>query len=155
MELNLRPPTVVRAQEVERRRPFLITAAACIVFALLAGGFTTRVARWFCARAKEKVDAKVAMLRGFQSQLDTIRKEATTLDNIAAPLVGAIDARSFWPRLLEDLNSRLPKENIWITELIPLSNGKPMAPDVYRAFVDESERASRVHRRPRHRRFVL
>jgi type IV pilus assembly protein PilM len=130
MELNLRPPTVVRAQEVERRRPFLIATAACIILALLGWGIYYARGAMILREGKERVDAKVATLRSLQSQLDTIRKEATTLDNTAAPLVGAIDARSFWPRLLEDLNTRLPKENIWITELIPLSNGKPMAPNV-------------------------
>src|SRR5205823_8239496 len=75
---------------------------------------------------KQQVDAKVATLQGFQGKLDGIRKDATTLDNVALPLLNAVKARSFWPQLLEDLNARLPKENIWITELIPLSNGKPV-----------------------------
>jgi type IV pilus assembly protein PilM len=133
VELNLRPATVVRAQEVERRRPFLIAAAACFILALLGWGIYYAHGAGVLRASKEKVDAKVAMLRGFQAQLDTIRKEAGTLDNAATPLIDAIDARSFWPRLLEDLNTRLPKENIWITELIPLSNGKPIAPDVTEA----------------------
>ena len=34
-------------------------------------------------------------------------------------------ARSFWPGILEDLNERLPKQNIWITELAPTFQGKP------------------------------
>src|SRR4029077_9726269 len=76
--------------------------------------------------SKRQVDAKVDTLRGFQTRIDGIRKDATTLDSVASPLVNAVNARSFWPQLLEDLNQRLPKENIWITELIPLSNGKPV-----------------------------
>jgi type IV pilus assembly protein PilM len=130
MELNLRPPSVVRAHEVERRRPSLIAAAACLVLALL--GWSVYYARGatLLHAAKENVDAQVASLRKYQSQLDGIRRDASALDHTAAPLVSAMDARSFWPRLLEDLNTRLPKENIWITELIPLSNGKPKAPDV-------------------------
>ena len=68
----------------------------------------------------------MATLRGFQTRIDGIRKEATTLDSGASPLLEAVNARSFWPQLLEDLNARLPKENIWVTELIPLSNGKPV-----------------------------
>ena len=75
---------------------------------------------------KEQVDAKVATLRGFQTRIDGVRKEATTLDGVASPLLEAVNARSFWPQLLEDLNARLPKENIWVTELVPLSNGKPV-----------------------------
>src|SRR5205085_11459229 len=75
---------------------------------------------------KQQVDAKVGTLRGFQTRIDGIRKDATSLDGVASPLLNAVNARSFWPQLLEDLNARLPKDNLWITELVPLSNGKPV-----------------------------
>jgi hypothetical protein len=61
-----------------------------------------------------------------QGKLDGISKDASALDNVALPLLNVVKARSFWPQLLEDLNARLPKENIWVTELVPLSNGKPV-----------------------------
>ena len=126
MELNLRPASVIRAHEVERRRPFLIGAATCVIAALLGWSVFYMHAAGVLSAVKEQVDAKVAMLRGFQTRIDGIRKEATTLDGVASPLLEAVNARSFWPQLLEDLNARLPKENIWVTELIPLSNGKPV-----------------------------
>src|SRR5436190_534411 len=126
MELNLRPASVIRAHEVERRRPFLIGAAACVSAALLGWSVFYMHAAGVLSAVKEQVDAKVATLRGFQTRIDGIRKEATTLDGVASPLLEAVNARSFWPQLLEDLNARLPKENIWVTELIPLSNGKPV-----------------------------
>jgi len=126
MELNLRPATVVRAHEVERRRPFLIGTAVCVIAALLGWSVFYLHAGGVLRATKQQVDAKLETLRGFQGKLDGIRKDATTLDNVALPLLNAVKARSFWPQLLEDLNARLPKENIWITELIPLSNGKPV-----------------------------
>src|SRR5437870_7114104 len=43
MELNLRPASVVRAHEIQRRRPFLIGAAACVI-AALAGAVTNAAA---------------------------------------------------------------------------------------------------------------
>lgn len=126
MELNLRPATVVRAHEVERRRPFLIAAAVCMIASLLGWSIFYLHAAAILRATKQQVDAKVETLRGLQGKLDGIRKDATTLDNLALPLLNAVKARSFWPQLLEDLNVRLPKENIWVTELIPLSNGKPV-----------------------------
>ena len=126
MELNLRPASVIRAHEVERRRPFLIGAATCVTAALLGWSVFYMHAAGVLSAVKEQVDAKVATLRGFQTRIDGIRKEATTLDGVASPLLEAVNARSFWPQLLEDLNARLPKENIWVTELVPLSNGKPV-----------------------------
>jgi type IV pilus assembly protein PilM len=126
MELNLRPATVVRAHELERRRPFLIATAACVIAALLGWSVFYLHAGGILRATKQQVAAKVETLRGFQEKLDGIRKDAATLDNLALPLVNAVKARSFWPQLLEDLNARLPKENIWVTELIPMSNGKPV-----------------------------
>src|SRR4030095_4532164 len=126
MELNLRPATVIRAREIERRRPFLIGTAGCMIAALLGWSIFYLHGSGVLRATKQQVDAKVETLRGLQGKLDGIRKDATTLDNLALPLLNAVKARSFWPQLLEDLNARLPKENIWVTELIPLSNGKPV-----------------------------
>jgi len=126
MELNLRPATVIRAREIERRRPFLIETAGCMIAALLGWSIFYLHGSGVLRANKEQVDAKLETLRGLQGKLDGIRKDATTLDNLALPLLNAVTARSFWQQLLEDLNARLPKENIWVTELIPLSNGKPV-----------------------------
>ena len=126
MELNLRPASVVRDHEIQRRRPFLIGAAACVIAALLGWSVFYLHAAGLLRAIKQQVDAKVDSLRGFQTRIDGIRKNATTLDSVASPLLNAVNARSFWPQLLEDLNARLPKDNIWITELVPLSNGKPV-----------------------------
>ena len=131
MELNLRPQSVVRRQELERRRPYFVLAAACFVCGLLAwGAYFWRAAQVedrATARLQEKVDA----MRRIETQMSQVRRETTGLDNQSVPLVAAINERSFWPLILEDLNTRLPKENIWITELVPTSGGKPLlgAPD--------------------------
>lgn len=126
MELNLRPKSVVRRQEMERRRPHFVLAAACVILGLLAwGAYFWRAAEvedHATARLQEKVDA----MRRFETQMTQVRKETLGLDNQSAPLVAAINDRSFWPLILEELNTRLPKEDIWITELIPTSGGKPL-----------------------------
>jgi type IV pilus assembly protein PilM len=148
MELNLRPSSVVRAHQAERRRPFLVAAAACLIFALL--GWSAYYARGASALqvGKQTLDQKIQSLRRFQVQLDAIRKDAVVLDQVATPLVDAVNARSFWPQLLEDLNARLPRENIWITELFPLSAGKPFAPDAAQ-IASEGEQAAQTPGRPR------
>ena len=53
-----------------------------------------------------------------------MRKESVALDAETTPLLSAINDRGVWLRILDDLNARLPKENIWITELAPTSGGK-------------------------------
>src|SRR5262249_2441044 len=124
VELNLRPASVVRRHDLEKRRPHFIAAAACILLALL--GWSA-----YCTRAAQVAQQTVQMLRQkndtmhvAETQLDKLKRQVTALDNIATPLIMAVNDRNFWPQILEDLNSRLPESDIWITELAATSGGK-------------------------------
>ncbi len=126
MELNLRPTTVLRRQEIERRRPFFLLAAACFLLGLAGWGcYYTRAASTE-RKAAEQLAEKVEGMRRVAAQIDGVRKQIGALDHVALPLAAAVNDRSFWPEIIEDLNARLPKENIWITELIATAGGTPI-----------------------------
>ena len=129
MELNLRPASVVKRQTLEKRRlPFMI-AAACFVLALLGWGvFYTRAAH-VAQRATEHLQEKIDTMHAAEGRLNQLRQQTAALDSQSGPLIDALNDRSFWVELIEDLNARLPKEDIWITELIPTSAGKPVRAD--------------------------
>jgi type IV pilus assembly protein PilM len=129
MELNLRPVAVARRHQLEQRRPFFVVAAACVVLAMIGWGIYFTRAAQVTHRATERLQEKIDIMRAAEGQLDKLRKQAAAIDSNASPLVSAITDRSFWVELLEDLNARLPKEDIWITELIALSAGKPVGAD--------------------------
>jgi type IV pilus assembly protein PilM len=129
MELNLRPASVVRRQELEKRRPYFVLAAACFVLALLGWGAYYLRAAHVTQHATERLQEKIDAMRGAEAQLDKVRKQVASLDSLASPLIDAVNDRGFWIEILEDLNARLPKEDIWITELIPMSGGKPIGAD--------------------------
>ena len=133
MELNLRPAVVVRRQELEKRRPFFTAAAAAIVLALLGWGFFYVRAAQVARAATDKLGQINAPMRAAEAKIDNVRKKAASLDAIAEPLSSAINDRFFWVELLEDLNARLPKEDVWVTELIPLSGGKAIGVEDKRA----------------------
>ena len=124
MELNLLPATVVRRQELERRRPFFIAAAVCVVLAMLGWSvYYTRAAQ-ITRDTAQVIQQKNASMRGAETQLDKLKKQITSLDGVATPLITAINDRDFWPQILEDLNARLPEADIWITEFGATSGGK-------------------------------
>jgi type IV pilus assembly protein PilM len=129
MELNLRPAKVVRRQELEKRRPSFIVAAACCILALVGSGAYYLRAAHVIRRSMDQLQQKIDMMRPAEAQLDELRKQTNSLDGIATPLIAAIVDRSFWLEILEDLNVRLPKEDIWITELVPTSGGKTIGVD--------------------------
>jgi type IV pilus assembly protein PilM len=124
MELNLLPASVVRRQELEKRRPFFIAAAACILLALLGwSAYYTRAAQ-VAQQTAQTMGQKNGTMRVAEAQLDKLKKQITALDNVATPLITAVNDRNFWPEILEDLNARLPEADIWITELAATSGGK-------------------------------
>ena len=129
MELNLRPASVVKRQELERRCPFFLLAAACFVLGLLGwGAYYTRAAQ-VTRRMTERTQRKVDTMRAAEAKIDNLRKQIAAHDAVATPLVDGVNDRSWWMELLEELNARLPKEDVWITELIPTSGGKPVGVD--------------------------
>jgi type IV pilus assembly protein PilM len=124
MKLNLLPDSVVRRQDLEKRRPFFIAAAACILLALLGwSAYYTRAAQ-VAQQTAQTMRQKNDRMRGPEAQLDKLKKQIIALDNIATPLITAVNDRNFWPQILEDLNTRLPEADIWITELAATSGGK-------------------------------
>ena len=124
MKINLLPASVVRRQDLEKRRPFFIAAAACILLALLGwSAYYTRAAQ-VAQQTAQTMRQKNDSMHGAEAQLDKLKKQITALDNIATPLITAVNDRNFWPQILEDLNARLPEADIWITELAATSGGK-------------------------------
>ncbi len=124
MELSLLPASVVRRQELERRRPFFIAAAACVVLAMLGWSFYYTRAAQVTRETAELIQQKNGSMRVAEAQLDKLKKQITSLDSVATPLISAVNDRDFWPQILDDLNSRLPEADIWITELGATSGGK-------------------------------
>jgi len=124
MELSLLPTSVVRRQELERRRPFFIAAAACVVLAMLGWSFYYTRAAQVTRETAELIQQKNGSMRVAEAQLDKLKKQITSLDSVATPLISAVNDRDFWPQILDDLNSRLPEADIWITELGATSGGK-------------------------------
>ena len=124
VELNLRPACVVRRQDLEKRRPFFIAAAACIVLALLGwSAYYTRAAQ-VAQQTTEAMRQKNDTMHLPEARLEKLKKQITALDDIATPLIAAVNDRNFWPQILEELNSHLPESDIWITELAATSAGK-------------------------------
>ena len=124
MELNLRPANVVRRQRLAQRRPFLVLAGVCFVLGLLGWGFYfLRVARTE-AHVADTLQVEVDRRHGVENRIAQLKKETARLDAAATPLLSAINDRGAWLRVIDDLNARLPKEDIWITELAPTSGGR-------------------------------
>nr|MBA3544625.1 pilus assembly protein PilM [Chthoniobacterales bacterium] len=124
MELNLRPANVVRRQRLARRQPFFVLAGACFILGLLGWAFYFMRVAQVDRQVADTLQVEVDRMSPLENKIKKFARETTTLDAAATPLLSAINDRGVWLRILDDLNARLPKENIWLTELAPTSGGR-------------------------------
>jgi hypothetical protein len=66
------------------------------------------------ASAAAKIQQQAAPLREMQDRINAVRSEIKAQEDVVAPLTRAVSDRSYWVRLIDDINSRLPGELIWV-----------------------------------------
>lgn len=125
LEVELVPPSVAQARDLDKRKPALIMAAVGLLSTLGAGAF-------YYSRGAEVVTGKineqqktVSHLEGIQNSIENSRKELKSATAETAPYVDAMNKRGFWLDFLNDLNQRI-KDNkeVWFTVMEPLSEDK-------------------------------
>ncbi|SRR5579862_419639 len=120
MELNLLPASVIRNQQLAERRPFIVLAGVCGLLCLLGLWlYYDRAAQVEKAVLENPLKPKVATLTSFQTRLDAVTKEIQGIKQQTAPFQQAVEEREFWVRIIDDLNLRLPKKFIWVTQMEP------------------------------------
>src|SRR2546423_1921114 len=74
MELNLRPAKVARRNELEKRRPFFVAAAACFLLALVRwSGYYDRAAQ-VMRHSTAELQPKIDIMHAAEAQLRTLPK---------------------------------------------------------------------------------
>ncbi len=119
MELNLRPASVVKRQRLAEQRPFIILAGVCALLALAAWWLYFTQAAKITETVVADVERRSAPLKGVEAKMNAARAEIKKQEQTAAPLMGAIRDRDYWATIIDDLNSRLPNEYIWVTSFAP------------------------------------
>jgi type IV pilus assembly protein PilM len=125
IEINVRPHSLVREQDLSRRKPLLILAAICALLAPAGWWLYFNHGTTVTEQRLESVNADVNKLEAIAKRFDTLQAETKRLQDAAAPLILAANERSAWAEILEELGSRLPARFIWVTDLKPLSEGRP------------------------------
>ncbi len=126
VSINLRPPSVVRAQDLDRRKPFLIAAALCLFLLLGLGIIYFTKAAAVKSEVVSGVTADVSTLQNFAGAFDKAAAEKKRLEALAAPLLTAAAEREAWIKIVDDLGQRVPADFIWVTQITPLSDNQPI-----------------------------
>jgi len=124
-KINLRPPELVREQDLAARKPFFVMAAALLILALGAWCGYYAYAVDFAKQKLEAVKAEIdgdanAGLKRFAGKIDEAIAEQRAIEKAAAPLVRLPTDRSAWAEVMDTLGASLPARFIWVTTLSPI-----------------------------------
>lgn len=126
VQLELVPDAIATARDAARRSPALIMAGLCLFAALGASIF-------WCESAKATIENRHAQLRAEGESLLAMGRSIQALEakqesfrTRAQQLQQVVQERSWWVRLLNDLNHAFSNDLIWLTVIEPLKDGKPL-----------------------------
>lgn len=119
MELNLRPPSVIRREKAAKQRPAFVLAALAFLAGLTAWWLYFERVTEITASVTEKLTPKVTGLKNFETKINAVQKDIEDQKEAAQPILRTVTERDYWARVLNDLHSRLPKEYVWITSITP------------------------------------
>jgi len=122
IEVNLIPQSVRERKLARQKRPYLVGAAvsALLIPLCLTGFFhrATKLKQNHLAQVQQKVEKLEQLKKTLTEKQQETEKIRQRLDNIADVVL----QRSFWPRLLDDLNSRVVS-NVWLVSITPSAHG--------------------------------
>lgn len=130
-EIELVPDVVANARDAARRAPALVMAGLCLWAALGAGIYfykgTTRATEEQLAQMQQEN----ARLSGLAGQIRELDNQLAQYISQSQPLIQAVGDRSYWVRLLTEMNSKFDTDMLWLTSVELLKDGKSITPTLF------------------------
>ena len=130
IELELVPDALAASRDAAKRAPSLILATLCLFAALVAGVVYFKSAEQVVQDKIQTVGAEQAELKSRSDEIRALDASLEELKGQSAQLEKAIRDRSYWVRLLAELNSKYESDVLWLTVIEPLKDGKSITPEL-------------------------
>jgi type IV pilus assembly protein PilM len=130
IELELVPDAVATARDAARRSPALIMAMLCLFGTLGAGIGYLKSANGAVQEHVRQAQVQEEELKGYADEIRDLDAKLEELKGQSAQLETAVKDRSYWVRLLAELNNKFENDLIWLTVIEPLKGGKPTTPEL-------------------------
>lgn len=119
VSISLKAPSLAQAAAGQKRRPFLIAAAAAFVGALGLLGLYFQGAAAALARTNAEIQNLIQPLQQTSEGIARASAERKKLLEEGADLAALPILRTGWAEILHELNQRQPEKFLWITKLSP------------------------------------
>jgi type IV pilus assembly protein PilM len=127
INIDLVPLVVEQTRAADRRKPFLIAAAAVFLGGVGAWAVLENVAASKAAEEARTMEDQRSTLAPLTADIEQLLKKENGLREIATGYTDAEASRSYWVDLLAELRGNFASGAVWITDFEPLSAYDPMA----------------------------
>ncbi len=128
INIDLVPGVVEQARAADKRKPFLIGAAAVFLLGMAAWtGLQAAAGSKAEERAKAMGETK-ENLSPLKSAVDSLLKKEDSLRQVATEFTSAEADHIFWMDTIAEVRGAFANDAVWLTELDPLAGYDPQAP---------------------------
>jgi type IV pilus assembly protein PilM len=125
INIDLVPAVVEQARAADRRKPFLIAAAAVLVGGMALWAVFQNVAAAKAADAARTMAEQRDTLAPLKTQIDGLLKREAATQQIANAYTSIESDHAFWMDLLAELRGAFASDAVWITDFEPIQGFDP------------------------------
>jgi type IV pilus assembly protein PilM len=127
INIDLVPAVVEQARAADRRKPFLIAAAAVLLGGMAIWAALQNVAAAKAADAARTMGEQRDTLAPLKTQIDGLLKREAATQQIANAYTSIESDHAFWMELLAELRGAFASDAVWITDFEPIHGYDPNA----------------------------
>lgn len=125
LHIDLVPASVEEERAAEKRKPFLIAAAAVLVAGFGAYAFWNSSAATTAETKLEEISALQSELAATAGPIKSLLAEEASINASVKEFVAIKQAQEMWPTVIDELRAHFSSEFTWITDMEPLANFDP------------------------------
>ncbi|MES2658402.1 MAG: type IV pilus assembly protein PilM [Verrucomicrobiota bacterium] len=127
INIDLVPGVVEQSRAADRRKPFLIGAAAVLLGGMAAWAVFQNLAGATANEKKVTMEEQRDFLKPVKEDIDKLMSKEGALSKIASGYTNAESDHVFWIDLLNEVRGAFASDAVWITDLEPLFGYDPLA----------------------------
>lgn len=125
IHIDLVPHSVEQARAAQRRKPYLIAAAAILIGGMGVWSFLQNSAATKAAdEARTMLDQRNS-LAPLKVQIDSLLKKETALRRIASSYTTLESDHAYWMDLISEVRGAFASDAVWLTDFEPISGFNP------------------------------
>ena len=128
VEVELIPDALASARDASKRAPLLVMAGICVCGALLASIVYVKKANEAIREKVQEVQVKHDKLAGHALAIAELNSQIEDLKGQSGQLEEAVNDRSYWVRMMTDLNNKFENDFVWLTTIEPLKDNQSLTP---------------------------